>query len=86
MEELKDHRADRELYPGSGYQGPTSSSLSIFVRERFGRRSLDADPRLISGEVFSLSERRKMMEMVEELSVLLSGWLCSQCRAQAVSW
>ena len=63
-EELKDHMRDTEVYPGSGYWGHTSSSLSIFVfkstqirglqqsvRDRFGRGSLGADPRLIGGEV-----------------------------------
>ena len=97
MKELKDHRADIEVYPGSGYRGTTSSSLSIFVfkstqirgsqkcvRERFGRGSLGADPRLVAGEVSSSSERRKTMERVEELSVLLSGWLRSQCRTRVV--
>jgi hypothetical protein len=29
--ELKDHAKDTEIYPGLGYQGPTSSSLRIFV-------------------------------------------------------
>jgi hypothetical protein len=40
--------------------------LQQSVRERLGRRSL-------GGEVSYSSERRKMMERVEELSVLLSG-------------
>ena len=30
-DELKDHRVDIEVYPGSGYQGPMSSSLSISI-------------------------------------------------------
>jgi len=73
-----------EVYPSLGYQGPMSSSLRIFefkctqirglqqsVRERFGRGSLGVDFRLIDGEVSSSSERRKTMERVEELSVLL---------------
>ena len=62
--ELKDHTGDTEVYPGLGYRGPMSSSLMIFVfkrtqigglqqnvRERFGKGSLGADPRLIDGEV-----------------------------------
>jgi hypothetical protein len=53
--------------------------LQQSVRERLGRRSL-------GGEVSYSSERRKMMERVEELSILLSGWLCSRCRARAVRW
>jgi hypothetical protein len=93
-EELKDHRADTKVYLDSGYQGPTSSSLRIFVlksiqiwglqmsvRESFGRGSLGVDPRLIGGEVSSLLKGRKTMERVEEPLVLLSGWLCSRCRA-----
>jgi hypothetical protein len=94
MGELKDHARDAEVYLGLGYRGPTSNNLRIFVfkstqimglqqslRERFGRGSLSADPRLVDGAVSSSSERRKMMERVEELSVHLSGWLCSWCRA-----
>jgi hypothetical protein len=53
--------------------------LQQSVRERLDRRSL-------GGEVSYSSERRKMMERVEELSVLLSRWLCSRCRARAVRW
>jgi hypothetical protein len=36
---------------------------------------------LAAGETFPSLERRKTMEASEELSILLSGWLCSQCRA-----
>jgi hypothetical protein len=45
---------------------------------------LGVDPWLIGSEVSSSLERRKMIEKVEELSVLLLGWLCSRCRARAV--
>jgi len=59
----------------------SSLSISVFrstqirglqqsVRGRFVKGSLGADPWLINGEHFSLSERRKTMERVEELSVL----------------
>jgi len=50
---------------------PKSGGLQQSVRERFGRGSLGVDSRLIDGEVSSSSERRKTMERVEELSVLL---------------
>ena len=52
-------------------------------RERFGRGSLGADPRdaLPLEEPSPSSERRKMTNVVEELSVPLFGLLCSRCRA-----
>ena len=50
-------------------------------RERFGRGSLSADPRDASPpmEPSPSPKRRKMMGVVEELSVPLSGLLCSRC-------
>jgi hypothetical protein len=53
--------------------------------KRFGRGSLGANPRLIGGEVSSLSERKKTVAR-EELPMLLSEWLCSRCRARVVVW
>ena len=53
-------------------------------RERFGRGSLDADPRDASPSVepSPSPERRKTTHAVEEVSVPLSGLLCSRYRAQ----
>jgi hypothetical protein len=53
-------------------------------RERFGRGLLSADPwDALSPMEPSLSlERKKVTGVVEELSVPLSGLLCSRCQAQ----
>jgi hypothetical protein len=49
--------------------------LQQSVRERFGKGSLGADPRLVGGEVSSSLERKNTMERGDELSVLLSRWI-----------
>jgi len=56
----------------------------IGEKERFGRGSLDADPRDASPSVepSPSPERRKTTHAVEEVSVPLSGLLCSRYRAQ----
>ena len=53
-------------------------------RERFGRGSLGAHPRDASPpvKVSPSPERRKTTGVMEELSVPLSGLLCSRCRAR----
>jgi hypothetical protein len=93
----QEHIKDTTVYPSSGYRGPTTSSLMILVfksiqnwegynrvEERFGKGSFGVNPRLVSGEVSSSPERKKMMERGEELSALLLGWICSRCRARVV--
>ena len=85
-------KEDAMVYPGSGQFSPYVQQLMIFIlkstqnlgvtteckreRERFGRESLDAGPR------DALLEWRKMTGAMEELSVPLSGLLCSRCRAR----
>jgi len=56
----------------------------IGEKERFGRGSLDADPRDASPSVepSPSPKRRKTTHAVEEVSVPLSGLLCSRYRAQ----